>query len=132
MASLTAKQLTELANDFLGMAQSVGDYRYLHFGKLTKAQNKQFSDLHWSLLNYADDLFTQSATLVMDDVENALAQIKTISQEMTVSYKQLTKVQKAIDIATAAVTLGAAIFSKNPLAIIDAADALINVWKESS
>ncbi|HEY0271925.1 MAG TPA: hypothetical protein VGC22_02015 [Chitinophaga sp.] len=129
MASLTAKQLTELANDFLGMAQSVGDYRYLHFGKLTKAQNKQFSDLHWSLLNYADDLFTQSATVVMDDVENTLAQIKTLSQEMTVTYKQLARVQKAIDVASAAVTLGAAIFSKNPLAVISAVDELLNAWK---
>ena len=130
MASLTAKQLTELANDFLGMAQAVGDYRYQHYTTITKTQNKQLSDLHWNLLNYADDLFTQSAIFVMEDAEDALAKIKSISQDMTVTYKQLAKVQKAIDVASAATTLGAAIFSKNPIAIIGAIDGLVSAWKK--
>lgn len=129
MAALTAKQLTELANDFLGMAQAVGDYRYQNFGKLTKAQNKQLSDLHWNLLNYSEDLFTQSAIFVLDDVEGSLGQIKTISAQMTETYKQLGKIQKVIDISAAAATLGAAIFSKNPVAIAGALEALVKSIK---
>ena len=129
MAALTSKQLTELANDFLGMAQAVGDYRYQNVNTLTRSQNKQLSDLHWNILNYADDLFTASAIFVMDDAQDALGKIKTISVEMTVTYKQLTKVQKAIDVASAAATLGAAIFSKNPIAIVGSISGLITAWK---
>lgn len=129
MATLTAKQITELANDFLGMAQAVGDYRYQNYGKLTKAQNKQLSDLHWTLLNYSEDLFTQSAIFVLDDVDGSLSQIKDISRQMTETYKQLARIQQVIDISAAAATLGAAIFSKNPVAIAGAVQALVKSIK---
>lgn len=129
MATLTAKQITELANDFLGMAQAVGDYRYQNYGKLTKAQNKQLSDLHWTLLNYSEDLFTQSAIFVLDDADGSLGQIKDISRQMAETYKQLVKIQQVIDISAAAATLGAAIFSKNPVAIASAVQALVKSIK---
>ena len=69
MAKLTTQQANELANNFLAMAQAIGEYRYQNFDSLSKIQNQKIRDLHWSILNYADDLYTMSATLVLNDVE---------------------------------------------------------------
>jgi hypothetical protein len=130
MGNLTSKQAGILANDFLGMAQSVGEYRYQHFGKLTQKQDQTIKDLHWSILNYSDDLFTLAATLVMNDVETSLKKIEDVTTDIKNSYHHLKEVQKAIEVAAAAVTLGASIISKNPQAITDAIVGLINTWKK--
>lgn len=129
MAKLTSQQANELANAFLAIAQVVGDYRYDNFDTLSKQQNQKIRDLHWSILNYSDDLYTLSATLVMDDVQASLATVAEVTGEMKATYKTLKNIQKAIDVAASAVTLGASILSKNPQAIGDAIGGLVKAWK---
>ena len=127
MAKLTAKQANELANNFLGLAQTIGDYRYQN--TLPKQQNQIIKDLHWSVLNCADDLYTLSATLVMDDVAQSLSAIGTITKELQDAYKKLQNVQKAINVAASIVTLGSSILSKNPQAIKESLSNVVSVWK---
>ena len=129
MAKLTVKQANELANNFLGLAQSIGDYRYQN--KLPRLQNQKIKDLHWSVLNFADDLYTLSATLMMDDVEQSLSTIGSITKELQAAYKKLQNVQKAINVAASIVTLGSSILSKNPQAIKESLSILVSVWKSS-
>ena len=129
MEKLTAKQANELANNFLGLAQAIGDYRYQN--SLPKQQNQKIKDLHWSVLNCADDLYTLSATLVMDDVEQSLLAIATITKELQADYKKLQDVQNAINVAASIVTLGASLFSKNPQAIKESLSNLVSLWKSS-
>ena len=119
MAKLTSKQVNELANYFLALAQSIGDYRYKNYDSLTDTQNKKLRESHKRTLDYSDDLYTLSATLVMDDIDNSLTLLESITKKIMKSYKSLEDVQKAINIATSVVTLGASIFSLNPQAIID-------------
>jgi len=116
--NLSPEQLTALGHHFLACAQAVGNYRYSR--KLSKEMNKEFSDLQWTLLNYSDDFYTASASLLMNDVKKSLLLIKQISTKMNESYHRIRNVQKAIDIATVAITLGAALFSKSPTAIDEA------------
>ena len=127
MAKLTAKQANELANNFLGLAQAIGDFRYCNI--LPKPQNQKIKDLHWSVLNYADDLYTLSATLVMDDVEKSLSTIGIITTEIQATYKTLQNVQKAINVAASMVTLGSSILSTNLNAIKESLSDLVSVWK---
>lgn len=127
MAKLTAKQANELANNFLGLAQAIGDYRYQN--ALSKSQNQKMKDFHWSVLKYADDLYTLSATLVMDDIENSLSSIAAITTQVQTTYKTIQDVQKVINIAASIVTLGASVLSKNPQAIKDSISNLVSVWK---
>ncbi|MDO7137148.1 hypothetical protein [Algibacter lectus] len=124
MAKLTSKQVNELANYFLALAQSMGDYRILNFDNLTKLQNKKLRETHRKTLEYSDDLFTMSATFVLDDVTASLETLDAITKKINKSYKGLQDVQKAIDISTHVVTLGASIFTFNTLAIIDSLDNL--------
>lgn len=127
MAKLTARQANELANNFLGLAQAIGDFRYCTI--LPKPQNQKIKDLHWSVLNYADDLYTLSATLVMDDVDKSLSTIAAITTEIQATYKTLQNVQKAINVASSIVTLGSSILSTNIQAIKEALSDLVSVWK---
>ena len=119
MRKLTSKQINTLANNFLALAQSLGDYRYKNFDSLTKIQNKKLRESHKRTLDYSDDLYTMSATLVMSDAENLLSKLDTITKKIKKTYKSIEDIQKVIDIATSVVTLGASIFSLNPQAIID-------------
>lgn len=130
MANLTAKQVNQLANDFLGLAQAVGDYRYKNFKQLSTAESQKIADLQWSILNYSEDLFAASAILVMDDAEHSLAAINGITESITETINALKSVQKVITIAASIVTLGASILSKNPQAIADAFDKLSEAWNE--
>ena len=129
MAKLTVKQANELANNFLGLAQAIGEYRYQN--TLPRLQNQKIKDLHWSVLNFADDLYTLSATLMMDDVEQSLSTIGSITKELQAAYKKLQNVQKAINVAASIVTLGSSILSKNPQAIKESLSILVSVWKSS-
>uniref|UniRef100_UPI004048E60F hypothetical protein n=2 Tax=Flavobacterium sp. TaxID=239 RepID=UPI004048E60F len=128
MANLTSQQANELANNFLALAQAIGDYRYQNFDTLSKPQNQKISDLHLSILNYADDLYTLSATLVMDDVQTSLTSIGAVTTQIKATYKTLQNVQKAINVAESVVTLGASILSNNPQAIADSIGGLVDTW----
>ncbi len=132
MAKLTSKQVHELANNFLALAQSIGDFRYKNYDILTEEQNKILRETHKRTLDYSDDLYTVSATLVMNDIKNSLSKLDTITENIKTSYQTLADVQKAIDIATNVITLGASIFSLNPQAIIDAIGSLNDAIEDSN
>lgn len=129
MPTVTSKQLTELGDDFLSFAQAIGDYRIQNRALLSDEQNLQIKNFHWTLLTYADDFYTTSAKLMINDIQASLATIKDITGQINQTYQQLRNVQKAINIAAAGVTLGAAIFSKNPEAVGNAISELVNAWK---
>ena len=130
MATLTSSQLTALADNFLLFAQAVGNYRYVNSGKLNDAQNTLIKNAHYQLLDFADDLYTASAKVSIDDADGALKTIEDITQQMNDTYQFLAKVQKAIDVATAGLNLGTALFSKDPQAIATAVSGLAKAWKE--
>lgn len=129
MGKLTSQQANELANYFLVMAQVVGEFREQNIDHLSKLQNKEIKDLQALLLKFSDDLYSLSATLVIDDVQTALSSIGEVINQMKNTYKSLQDVQKAIDIATSVVTLGEAIMGKNPKAITGAIGKIFDLWK---
>lgn len=128
MGTLSTQQTNEIANNFLALAQVIGDYRYQKFNELSEFQNQKIKDLHWSMLNYADDLYTVSATLVMNDIQNSLTLINSITIQIKATYTTIQNVQKAINVAAATATLGASILSKNPQAIADSIVELVDTW----
>src|SRR5687767_12358800 len=116
MAKLSTGQLSTLGDNFLKMAQSVGEYRIENRATLTKKQNREIKDVHRRLLDYADHFYTTSAKLLIDDVAGSLDRIRNITEMVKRTFKRLKNFQKAIDIAGAIARIGAAIFSKNLLA----------------
>src|SRR6478735_7039931 len=98
MPKLSSKEVTALADNFLVIAQAVGDYR-MNASGLSSEEKSQFRELHWDLLNYSDSLYVSSANLIMDEVETSLKAIKQVTDEIYTSYNKLRNIQKAIDVA---------------------------------
>lgn len=130
MAKLTAKQASDLANDFLGLAQAIGDFRYSHWHTLSAEENRQLSKMQWSVLNYGEDISALSTTLVLNDAAATLAEMDSITVQIRQRISELDKVQKAINLAAIIVALGGAIISKRPQAVLDHLQELSDTWNE--
>ncbi len=128
MATLTAQQANNLANNFLGLAQAIGDYRFDNWNTLSKAENQKLGDFQWSILSYGEDILALSTALVMDDVMDSLAQINKVTLEIKETIKSLNQLQKAINVAASIVSLGGAIVSKNPQAIVAGIQSVRETW----
>ena len=124
MPKLNATQASELARHFLALAQSIGDYRFRNWQKLTKKQNQQLGDFHWSVLNFGEEMLALSTSLVMDDVKNSLDRIGELTVKVERTLGGLAKIQSIINCAAAIVILGGAIMGKDPFAIQKAIDNL--------
>lgn len=129
MAKLTSQQANDLANNFLGLAQAIGDFRYQNWNALSKAENQKLGNSQWSILNYGEDILALSTILVMDDVQTSLTQINDITTQIEGTIKNLQNIQKGINVAASIVTLGAAIISKNPQSITDSISGVVETWK---
>lgn len=131
MPQLTSQQANELANNFLELAQAIGDFRYDHWDTLSVFDNQRLGNWQWAILNYGEDILVLSTTLVMDDVQDSLSQITQVTTEIKSSIKTLQNIQKGIDVAAAMVTLGAAIISKSPQSIVAGVTGVRDAWKAS-
>jgi hypothetical protein len=129
MAKLTSAQANALANDFLGLAQAIGDFRYDNWNEMSKTQNQQLGKLQWSILNYGEDILALSTVLVMDDVEASLDKINDITLEIKSTIQQLKNIQKVINVAAAIITFGGAIISKDPSSVKTGLQGVIDSWK---
>lgn len=129
MADLTAQQVNVLADNLSAMAQVVGKYRYKNFENLSASQSQQMKDLEASVIDIADSLYSLSATMVMDDIQESLAAIDRVTNEMKYTYETLEDIQKAIDVAGAVVTLGSSILSGKPQSIAQSINDLVNTWQ---
>ena len=129
MENLTSAQAAELAKNFLGLAQSMGNYRFTNWKKLTKVQNQELSDKQWSILNAGEDMLALSTTLLINEADETLKQIRQVTSDIDKTILQIKKIQKVINIGTAVVQLAAVIIGKQPLAIPGAIDDLIKAVK---
>lgn len=129
MTELTSREANDLANQFLALAQSVGDFRYHHWNELSKARHQELASQHRSILNYGQDILAESTVLVMEDVSKSLTSIKEVTSQIKSTLGSLADIQKGINITAAIVTLGAAIISRNPFAVGGAIDGLVGIWK---
>jgi hypothetical protein len=124
MANLTPQQVNELAKQFSAMGKALEDYKRQNFDLLSKQQLGRIKELHGSILKYADDLFTMSAVLVMEDIQSSLTAVNEVTTYMISTYQKLRNIQKAIDIAAAIVNLGKSIVERNPSEILKALGSL--------
>ena len=132
MANLTSQEVNELANYLLAMAKSISDYRIKNFNTLSPPENQKIKDFNEAILNYADQLYTMSAILVLDDVATALSTINEVTNKMQATYTKLLDVQKAINIAASVVALGESIVKLDPNAVKASIGGIVNTLKTPS
>lgn len=126
MENLTSEQAKRLADDFLKMANALGNYRYENFETLTTQENSRLKELHSETLSHTTELYTQAAVLVMDDVEDSIEKIESITADTNLLYKKLIKVQIVIDRATEVLTLASSIISLDVMGISSSIKGLVS------
>jgi len=126
MGYLTQDQANDLANNFLILAEEAGKFRINKKNKLTPLESQKLADWQWQIINFGEDIIALSVTLVMEDVQISLAKIDQITVQIKSTIQTLKDIQKGIGIVAATVSLGAAILSKQPLAITDSIAGLID------
>ena len=129
MAHLTSQQVNDLANQFLALAQSIGDLRYYYWNDLSKEQHQLLANHHWSALHYGEDILALSTDLVMDDLSSSLTLIRELTGQIKSTLGTMTDIQEGINISAAIVGLGAAIISENPFTVEGAIEDLVKLAK---
>jgi len=132
MAQLDFQQVHDLGDNFFAMAKAVGAYRYNN-PSIPDEQDHKLDESQKAIIKYANKLYTISAIIIIadEDVTNSLSTISDITAQIKETYAKLQMVQKAIDVATSIVALGAALFSKDPAAVGKSINDLVNKWKKS-
>jgi len=129
---LTADEAFDLACRFRELAKQVGDTRIDKWDDLKPAQRQELEDQEWDLLGQAMSMRTKAVGLALDESGPSLAKIIRTTDDARKAIKALSDVGKAIDIAATAVTLAAAVLSKDPPAIAKNAKALYDEVQEAT
>lgn len=111
MENLNAEQVKQLADNFMQMSNALGDYRYNNIDSLSEEENLKIKETHNQQLVQTTELYTKSAVLVLEDAQNALDKIDTITTETQELYKKLTNVQTILDRASSILNLASSILA---------------------
>ena len=132
MSHLTSEEANGLADNFIALARSVGDYRFANWKDLSSKEKEQLGNLQDSLLDQGEKILAFSVSLKMEEVSESLNNIQIITGKIQRTMRKLDDIQKVINIAAAALTLGSAILTKDVKAIGQRIDELVSTTKEES
>jgi hypothetical protein len=125
---LTDDQMQQLAQSFHDISVAIGQVRLdaIKAGaSLTDAAIVQLQGNVFSLKNISDNLAVQSANLTLQNVDQILSQISSATQAADHALDKLANIDKAVQIASAVIVLGAAITTHDPSQIENAAKSVI-------
>jgi hypothetical protein len=126
--TLTDDQMQQLAQAFHDISVAIGQVRLdaIKAGaSLTDSGIVQLQGYVFSLKNVSDNLAVQSANLTLQNAAQALQQISVATQTADHALDKLAKIDKAIQIASSVIVLGAAIASHDPSQIVSAAKSVV-------
>ena len=111
--TVTSAEAFALSQWFRDLSIELGNYRTKEWNNLSESQRQSFEDAEWKLLNAANEFTTAAVGLTLDESEASLGKLKECTEQAKEAVKTLQTVRKAINVATAAVGLAAAILSKD-------------------
>lgn len=126
--TLTDDQMQQLAQAFHDISVAIGQVRLdcIKAGaSLTDPGIVQLQGYVFSLKNISDNLAVQAANLTLQNADQALQQISVATQTADHALDKLARIDKAVQIASAVIVLGAAITTRDPSQIISAAKSVV-------
>jgi hypothetical protein len=126
--TLTDDQMQQLAQSFHDISVAIGQIRLdaIKAGaSLTEAHIVQLQGYVFSLKNVSDNLAVQSANLTLQNADQILNQISVATQTADHALDRLANIDKAVQIASAVIVLGAAITTHDPTQIANAAKSVV-------
>jgi hypothetical protein len=130
MKKLNKNELTLLGDSFLHLAQAVGAYRIENYKQLSPKMKVRIRAYHKSLIDYADTFYAASTSFIVEDAASSIANIQQISLELKDIIKKVKKVQNVLNTMGAATRLGAAILSKQPIALAESLKEFMASFKD--
>ena len=131
MDSFTAEQASTLANYFLQLAQVVTDFKFTNWNMLHDDQKSKLGKMQQTILSDGQDMLALSTTLVMDDIQDSLAQLHDLTSSIQKTMAGLNNINKGITIIATIISLSGAILSRDPKAITSAVQNLTTVYQSS-
>jgi hypothetical protein len=123
MDQITTDQLNALAQQFLAMGNALAAFRENAQG-ISPGDESNLEQLSDTLLDNAGQLVTMAAIASGEEAASAVNNLSKINDQITQSIQHLTDVQKAIDIATAALKVVVSVVSMKPGDIINSVGGL--------
>lgn len=121
---LTADDARALAQLFSDASYAVDQYRFANWNNMTAADYQTLEDDSLQLHLNSMHLTTKAVGLQLNDMQKDLQAIKDATSKANNALKTIANVKKAIGIAASLVSLGGAILSENPSAILTAAQGV--------
>ena len=121
---LTADEAFDLGCTFRELAKQVGDTRLEKWDSLKPQERQQLENEEWDLLAASMSMRTKAVGIALNETGPSLAKIVRATDDARKAVKALDEVRSAIALTATAVTLAAAILSKDPQAIAKNAQAL--------
>ena len=128
MPNLTTSQAEELAKYYSGLSLSTARYRLQHWDDISPAKRKELSDQVRELATQSDAYVKLAATLIMNDVESSLKKLRSITADIDKTIVKIASAQKIVNLMAAALDLGAAIISRDPLVIVKKIESFSKIW----
>lgn len=126
MATLSAEDARKLARSFYDLAMKIGKFRFDHWTSMQDAERTQLEKLEWALLTQSSELATRAISISTEDIEESVGEVSKATKKMTRDLQRIGDAKRAIRIASKALRLGEAVFTGNPVAIANAASAIIS------
>ena len=117
MDTLNSQQLIEIAKQLKVIARSINDFQIDNWNNLSTTEFNQLNKTERDILLTIQDLIAQSVIVLAENSEELITKIKEATSRIEISMKQVARINKAIEIATASVFIASAIVSQNPSAI---------------
>jgi hypothetical protein len=121
---VSADQARALADQFLALAETVKHYRLAKRRKLAPARRQKLKDAELKLRDQSSDLTTAAVGLTLVGVQTEFKNLMTVTAEANQAIASIQAVKQVVNIATAALKLGAAFATKDPAAIAAAVNDL--------
>jgi hypothetical protein len=129
MSSQNDQQASELAKEFLMMAEAVSDFKLSHWDNLTDGERKNLDQQHADLLRSAQMLFTQSANSVLNEVTGSISTIRNASSQIHVFLAKVADTQKGIKLIAGVVAVATSLMAGKPMEIAKSIDGVLDQLK---
>lgn len=109
MEPLNADQLLDLATTWVATAHALNAYQVRHWADFSVKQHLDMNAYQSTLLNFAQDLETQSVTVLFAEAESTLTSIKQATTQAEATLKTIKTLTTALSIGAIIVALAASI-----------------------
>jgi hypothetical protein len=127
MASFTAAEARNLAEQFYRISKDLGDYRFGHWNEIDKSERSEIESLEWSLLNASADFAASAIDVTLDEVAPVVKRVALTARKMRKAIRSARRPRDVLAIAAAAVKLSAAIVAGSPSAIAKSLERAIKL-----